>query len=481
MQAGAGLRNRPQDKAHYCPWQVWEETSKLAQRAEVDMQENIVTILLAGAIYIALCTAVILRLRLGVGLLLIGLTIIQPFPTKDVPWDLYAYIGLGTTLVVTWLSQQALQRRFQLGNGTKPGNRNRLSIQMAQAITLFLLVCIASFPLSIINNWEQPLGNRIYLYARGLLPFLYLLLFFIVRDLRLGQEDLRRFGLLVFAVCAVYGLRSYWLFFPTFVRITYIDVRFVFPFPVLAADLAYAYFLFSKTTLGASLWAVLFLFFTGSVIPTYTKSQILALAAGVLLITVIGYARDGWRRAARVAIPMGLMALLVAWVMLEEFSVFSLAVVSTWQLRLDDASSYEGRGEEIQIALQNFQDNPLFGKGLGFQYTLSMDAGSGETVGYVHNAIAYLLMTLGLVGFVMYLRIVWIWLSMVRETFSANLSGMESLLVGIHGSLLSLFVYSLLFATVRTIQQNVLIASSLAIVCGILGDKGRFSKALPAG
>lgn len=443
---------------------------------EVDMLEDMVTILLAGAIYLALCMAVILWLRLGVELLLIGLTIIQPFPTADVPWDLYACIGLGTTLVAAWLSRQALQRRFLLGNATKPGNGNRLSTKMAQAIALFLLVCIASFPFSILNNWELPLGDRIYLYVRGLLPFLYLLLFFIARDLPLSQKDLRRFGLLVFTVCAVYSLRSYWLYFTTFVRITYLDFRFIFPFPVLAADLAYAYFLFSKTTLGASLWVILFLFFTGSVIPTYTKSQILALATGVLLMTAIGYARDGWRRAARVAIPLGLMALPIVWVMLEESSVFSLAVVSTWQSRLDDATSYEGRSDEIQVAFQNFQDNPLFGKGLGFQYTRSMDAGSGETVGYVHNVIAYLLMTLGLLGLVMYLRIFWIWLLLVCETCKADLVGMESLVTGIHGAILSLFVYSLLFATVRTIQQNVMIAITFALVCRMLCSKECFKQ-----
>jgi O-antigen ligase len=427
--------------------------------------------LLIGLIYACLCLAAVLRLRLGLQLLIIGLAIIQPFPTEEAPWDLYAYFGLGTILVAAWFLRQALSKRLQFWKC------DIFSSQLSKSIMLFLIVCIASFPLSFLNNWEQRIGDRFYLYIRGLLPFTYLMLFFIVRDLDLTRKSLKLFVLLIFAVCATFGFRAYWLYFTTFVRITNIDYRFIFPFPVLAANMACAYFLFSRTALAAGFWAVVFLFFAGSVIPTYTKAQVLCLATGVLLITMIGYARGGLRLAVRVAGLIVLVAVLVAWAILKSSSV-PIVVVSTWQARLEDETSYEGRSDEIQVALRNFRDNPLFGKGLGFQYTRSMDLGSGETVGYVHNIIAYLLMTLGAVGLVMYLRIFWVWLKMVRKTFNAKLEGMESMLAGIHASICSLFVYSFMYATVRTIQHNVLLAIGLALACGILRVRERIGQAV---
>jgi O-antigen ligase len=195
----------------------------------------------------------------------------------------------------------------------------------------------------------------------------------------------------------------------------------------------------------------------------------LCLAAGVLMITVIGYGRSGLRLAAWAACLIGLAAAPIAWLSLKADSV-PLDILSTWQERLEDESSYEGRSDEIQIALRNFLNAPLFGKGLGFQYTRSYAAG-GETVGYVHNLVAYLLMTLGIVGLVTYLHIFWVWLKMVRKTCNANLEEMESILIGLHGAILSLLVYSLMYATVRTIQHNVFTAISLALMCDILGAK----------
>jgi hypothetical protein len=431
------------------------------------MHGDPITATLIALIYLGVCVAAALRPRAGVQLLIVGAAIIHPYPGEGIPWDIYAFVGLGSALITVWLIRRSLSRRVQVGGG------DVFSAQISRSIAVFVIICLASFPVSMLFNADQPVGDRLYFYLRGLLPFTYLMVFFVIRDLNLSARELRGLGQLMFGVCAAYAPASYWAYLTSFTRITQLDSRFTFPFTSLAADLAWAWLLYSNTLRAAFCWAALFLFLAGSILPTFTKAQMLSLLAGILLISVLAWAQGRLRRSAQVAVLLAAaVGVSLTWAVRRPGFVLT-DLASTWTAKLQDTSSQEVRVGEIRIAIANFLDDPLLGKGLGFQYVRSMYWGGGETVGYVHNMVAYMLMTMGVVGLAGYLWIFWVWLKMVKKSFHANSGDFGALVAGVHGQIFSLFVFSLMFASFRTMEHNVFLAAGLALACGLQRPRGR--------
>lgn len=128
------------------------------------------------------------------------------------------------------------------------------------------------------------------------------------------------------------------------------------------------------------------------------------------------------------------------------------------------------RALEISYALAQFVESPLVGKGLGHQVPAQVTfAGDWEviltagvdSVGYIHNLAAYLLMDLGIAGLLTYAGFVL--LPLVRAPRAAN-AGVSVLSRPARVALAAVLLFCLVQATYRLIQTNLIVAACVAVL-----------------
>lgn len=130
------------------------------------------------------------------------------------------------------------------------------------------------------------------------------------------------------------------------------------------------------------------------------------------------------------------------------------------------------RLDEIKIAYKLFQEKPILGQGLGVTHEIMYDTGK-DTIkkfvkGYIHNSIFYFMMTMGIVGLVLYLGI-YIMTAKRAVQFLENEYVVSSIMLN---SLLCLLIYSLVFAVFRLIDFNLL----LGVFIGMASAMAEFSE-----
>ena len=137
--------------------------------------------------------------------------------------------------------------------------------------------------------------------------------------------------------------------------------------------------------------------------------------------------------------------------------------------RIADTGTTSTRLEEWKTALSEFGKSPVIGKGIGFQLERT-EFDETITAGYVHNQVIYTAMTTGLVGIAIYVFIIMNWIKLLRRAGLASPPA-KSALAACHACILSLSVYSLLFAGFRTIQHNYLLGVLLAVAVALTPSK----------
>ncbi|WP_305097524.1 O-antigen ligase family protein [Croceibacterium aestuarii] len=110
---------------------------------------------------------------------------------------------------------------------------------------------------------------------------------------------------------------------------------------------------------------------------------------------------------------LAIIALVVGVIAFYYFGVFgSFQLTNRFEQLSSDANG--ARLMEWTYAFESFKDSPIFGKGIGWQvpgsvtyYGLEQNEGSDvASVGYVHSSIAYMAMTMGLIGLGLYFYVV---------------------------------------------------------------------------
>lgn len=135
----------------------------------------------------------------------------------------------------------------------------------------------------------------------------------------------------------------------------------------------------------------------------------------------------------------------------------------------------DSRIDEIDFAWQRFLESPLFGKGLGFQLPASVTFPEDvmgqvsievipESAGYMHNVVAYLLMTTGIVGLLLYLLP--ILLVLVPALNRRDHIGRAALF-----ALAALLIFANFSAVFRLVQFSLLLVAVLKLLDGVAEPK----------
>ncbi len=378
------------------------------------------------------------------------------YPVPGFEYVFYAFALFSSALLSIWL--------VRVLRNVQPQETNDNYRPLSTGLKRWLLMCLLGLPLSLLFN-EGHLSERLYFFIKGFLPFWYLCSFFVLSGLRpqarVASNVLRAilvtaggFAVLSCGIYAVTGSRVTWFYHPL-----------AFPFMVLGANIAFVHFLSAEKASRQIAWAGLIAFFLVGIMFTFTKAQMVATLGGFLLI--VGMLQGPSHvNALRRSIMLAGCGLLIGTVVLF---VFARNEVETFtemlSARVTDAGTAGTRLEEWGSALKEFAHSPIIGKGIGFQLERT-EFDETITAGYVHNQVIYTAMTMGLIGLGIYFFIVWQWLRLVRRSRIADRPS-KGLLAACHACILSLLIYSLLFAGFRTIQHNYLLGVLLALTAAL--------------
>jgi O-antigen ligase len=414
------------------------------------------TLVFLVAVALVLIVACIRKPRMGIPLAILLFIPAPLWPGLDGGVLFNGFCAFFMLVLMGWL--------FKAELGIRPFQGHPASDKIASWLKLWLLLCVLGLPLSLLFN-AGTLSDRFGFYIRGLVPFIYLLSFFVVRALPLTPRQAQQilncvfavgiaFAVITFAIYALTGLRGTWVYNPL-----------TFPFPVLGAVVTFARMLMSRSRLAIFGWALLSGILGIATLLNFTKAQVIALIISLALVAFLIGRRRGHGTAARmlafmvtIAICAAVLAIFVSGEGRGELS-FSEMVVS----RMNDDSSTDSRLSEWEASLSQFAESPLVGKGIGFQLEREMAPGEVVTAGYVHSQLAYIAMTMGIAGFIVYGMLLYNWAKLVVR-FRQAAADLVIPLAITHGCVAALCVYALAFASFRTVQHNLLLGIFLALI-----------------
>lgn len=337
------------------------------------------------------------------------------------------------------------------------------------SIFAFLYLCLFSATGAIVN------GTPISIWARGLVPFLVLAVYWVIPSRPLAGDlqhcvNAIQIGCLIWAVkVAILG----WSFLPGVLhgsvgRLTYVVSSTLVPYGLIGLSLV----LFNPDLRSKRTMPIQVLIFLFMIVACGYRSQIVIAAALLIMRTLR-------RNAILGMIAFGTVAILVSSsiALMRDTEFFSTKLE-----RFEDGfeNGFEGRRQlETEFAIDAFLESYMFGKGLGYQIPIWAIEDHGNlkhidqaTIGYLHNVWLYLLMDLGLAGAVAYcgFTVVPIWRGFVARHNHSQLGNLE---VCIAVTLVSILMYSSVQACFRSIQVNLVIAFLAAISCSANSMRSR--------
>lgn len=297
-------------------------------------------------------------------------------------------------------------------------------------------------------------GKPITDWLRGIAPFLFFLLATCLP--KLTQQDKiflsRRLfvaSLLwlarIVVLAVISSLRGSNVFHE---RLTFDVIDAVIPFPLVLAP----YLLFvEKAAKPIWRWSILLVLLYVYVWIGYRAGLLLMLAL------LVFYFAQSMRQGTRIR-SIILASALVA--------LYSYGTVDSFDLEARysnlDQDASGARNQEWAYAFSQFYESPIFGKGIGWQvpgdvtfYGLeTLEGADVSSVGYVHSSLAYMAMTLGLVGVFLYYFVV-----LPRPFKSGDRAISKFAAIAI--TLLILFCFTQ--ASFRTIQTVLMIVTLLKL------------------
>ena len=418
------------------------------------MEPGTTTLALLAAGLLALAVFCVARPRAGIAVVMVSFLVAPLFPTEDLGWLFYGFGGFTILVLLGWL--------YKISRGGAPFRRVASSDEIAPVLTAWIVLCLLGLPVSLLFN-TGTFGDRLYFYVKALVPVLYLLMFFVVRALPLTLGQVQRILNCLLSVGIAFAVITFAIYAVTGVRVAFFYRPLEFPMVALGSNVSFARMLLARKRAAIMAWALLTAILALAVVLTFTKALMLALASGLMLIAWL-LTRHRTNRMANYLVAFATIAAITSAALLVLASTTSASDLSfseTVSIRLNDESSTDTRLSEWQAALGEFAQSPLFGKGLGHQ--LERDVmGESLTAGYVHNQIAYTAMTTGIAGLIIYVLLVYRWAGLVLR-FNPALGDAAGVVATLHGGVLTLWVYALMFATAGLIQHNLLLGLFLGL------------------
>lgn len=315
-------------------------------------------------------------------------------------------------------------------------------------------------------------GTNLSMWFRGAIPFFFLtsLILLAPRLTLAGGLSLLR-GLHIAAivwsvkVLIEVGLALNTSGLETFERLTHLTMNLTIPFSLVGLTLS----LFNPDPPIRRFRSAQAAYFLCLIIASGYRSQGL-IAGAILAYYWVSRRQELSARSILVATVVGVGALTC----LAYFGVLSAFVARFQDIRVEMKSS---RILEIKYAYDQFLQSPLLGKGLGnpvpVEVTFAGDmefiarAVNVDTVGYIHNLPMYLLMDLGLWGFIAYFGLIADTCLRGRnarrygEMASAQASMLRRAALVVVIGLMTFFCVQ---ASFRHIQSNLILAACLSVL-----------------
>ncbi|MCI1193149.1 O-antigen ligase family protein [Calidifontimicrobium sp. SYSU G02091] len=373
--------------------------------------------------------------------------------------DPRAFIFLGTTglLLLMWFAARMLSGRVPR------------SLAAASLMCFLMWVGLSAFTAFLFDT-------DFNLWWRGTIPFWFLAVFFPAYDL--AREDPEWIIRVLGASAGVWLLHTFvssvgavsQVLSGEVQRITHATEAWA-AFQLPYAMIGLAVTLFRPLTHAPWIRWPMAIGFTIMPLLAVSRGQITAVA-GLWLAYVTLQPRR--LRSRSIAIFLVFLAGIVGLLMSSELGPLVLQRFS------DTDHSESSRAAELRYALAQFSQSPLVGKGLGHQipaeitflgdWNVIMDAGV-DSVGYMHNVVGYLLMNLGLLGFLSYGGFVF---AGFRGGWIARRSTDRRLLAATLLSLACLLWWFMFQAAFRLVQCNLLLATLVAVLAAVAQRKGSF-------
>jgi hypothetical protein len=203
----------------------------------------------------------------------------------------------------------------------------------------------------------------------------------------------------------------------------------------------------------------------GAVLMTYTRSMLLsAVLVLAIFVSCVAFSRKSLSRAVRLLLGLGIVgAGVIAVLNIESMWGYRIGRLSEALMADGAGSSVTSRLEEYRIAWGRFVEYPLLGDGLGAKHSIEFMGPEGvveQQVAYIHNWPLYFLMATGGMGFLAY---AWVMLApaFIRPR-SIRHEGMEFTVL--RAAILTMAIYGLFFAVFRLITFNLLLAAAWGVV-----------------
>jgi len=379
------------------------------------------------------------------------------YPTPEFGWLFYGFAGFTLAVLIGWLARL----HFRKGPFQCSMHADRIGL----SLTLWLVLCSIGLPLSVAFN-QGDITDRLFFYGKGVVPFVYLLVFFVVRALPVSMRQYQRILNYLVVVAIAFAIFTFGIYGVTQARVTWLYAPLQFPFVVLGANVAFVRSLMTESRRAAMGWGLVTALLALAAILTFTKALIIALVGSLALEAFLAI-RNGSRRSSSRIITFGVSVTILAagTVFLSSAQVRS-NFVELVSARLSDSTSTESRFSEWESALTQFAQSPVIGKGVGYQLERDVGGDTTLTTGYVHNQIAYSSMTMGITGLFVFGLLVYQWgRSFFRKPELS--SQMMVIWVALHGCVFTLVAYAEMFATFRTIQHNFVLGVLLAMIVKI--------------
>ncbi len=320
---------------------------------------------------------------------------------------------------------------------------------MDKTAILAIIIVFILMPLNFLvsNTAEVSLSS----FGRAIVPFLFLLSYTFAIQLR--SISVKHVENLLLIASVVWAIKILVVFPQDFVdsligqlaRLTYVASDMLVPFGMIGFILT----IFSESIRGAKRFSLLLLFFLLIVASGY-RSHILIIAAAAIF------------KYRRIYSAKNFFMLSAFLVLGSAYLIINPEYVDMMKDRIHSSAGDNVREAEMDYAFERFSDRPIFGNGLGHPIPVSLtrtgstlDKFETDSVPYIHNFLGYVLMDLGIIGFVLFcaLLVPIVVTSTNQVIFHRNRS-----IEGVWFCLISILLNFLVSASFRQIQMWVVIS-----------------------
>ncbi len=386
------------------------------------------------------------------GIILVTTSLISPTP-RSLGLGEWAYIFFVMCLVL-FSAIPTLMRGLQLPK----------SYLYAPMLTMFLVLILSAWQAMVVNGVDP------YLWLRGFIPFLNYFIFFPL--VAVGIRRLQGLQLLVGAllvssmIISTQIIITAVIYYPNWFMIRANLPEHAFQPHILAS---FGFLVGYATEIAGKKRMVVFLlalfFFVCMIITLSLSFLLIAIMMGLFaaLKNIRRLRSLNWLMVLGCIL---LMIIVSSSMIRDPAGSFRSALVYRLLRQISDISE-TARWKEIEAVLEEFKKSPLFGNGLGYQYSYYRSAIDLEwTGGYTHNIVTYILLTTGLTGLM-----VSVWLSgalfleikvTYRRIKKARLEDLRALFWGIVFCLVSLMMYSLVQSIFRALAFPLIASVVLA-------------------